>query len=167
MSIFKKNTLMVAALAMVALLAVGCSDDDDNSPMDVVGSQSGPTMDIVETAVAAGSFNTLVAAVEAAGLVEALKGDGPLTVFAPTDDAFAALPEGTVDALLQDKEALAAILTYHVVAGEVRAEQVINISSAETLNGASVTITVTSDVPIASGLGSGAAVSGMGAATAR
>ena len=80
---------------------------------------AGHTMDIVDTAVEAGSFTTLVAAVEAAGLVETLKGEGPFTVFAPTDDAFAALPEGTVEGLLEDPEALASILTYHVVPGAV------------------------------------------------
>jgi uncharacterized surface protein with fasciclin (FAS1) repeats len=72
-------------------------------------------MNIVETAVDAGSFTTLVAAVEAAGLVETLSGEGPFTVFAPTDEAFAALPEGTVEGLLEDTEALTAVLTYHVV----------------------------------------------------
>ena len=79
--------------------------------------------DIVDTAVAAGSFNTLVAAVQAAGLVDALKGDGPFTVFAPTDEAFAKLPAGTVDDLLkpENKDKLAAVLTYHVVAGKVMA----------------------------------------------
>lgn len=145
MSIFKKNTLMIAALAMVALLAVGCSDDDESSPMDVVGSQSGPTMDIVETAAAAGNFTTLLAAIEAADLVDALKSEGPLTVFAPTDEAFAALPDGTVEALLQDIDALTAILTYHVVPGAVTAEQVVSLNSAGTLNGAEITITVTGD----------------------
>ena len=79
----------------------------------------GHSKDIVDTAVEAGAFTTLVAAVQAAGLVETLKSDGPFTVFAPTDDAFAALPAGTVESLLADPEALAAILTYHVVAGKV------------------------------------------------
>lgn len=137
-----KNLMILAVLAVSLLLIVGCSDDDNNP---VTASTPNPALDIVETAAAAGNFTTLLAAAEAAGLVGALKGDGPLTVFAPTDDAFAALPEGTVDALLQDPEALAAILTYHVVAGEVRAAQVVNLSNAETLNGASVTITVTGD----------------------
>ena len=81
----------------------------------------GHSKDIVDTAVAAGSFNTLVAAVKAAGLVDALKGDGPLTVFAPTDDAFAALPAGTVETLLkpENKDQLVNILTYHVLPGKV------------------------------------------------
>jgi uncharacterized surface protein with fasciclin (FAS1) repeats len=97
---------------------------------------------IVETAVAAGSFNTLVTAVKAADLVETLSGPGPFTVFAPTDDAFAKLPEGTIPALLKDKEKLTSILTYHVVAGKVMASDVVNLSSAETVNGKSLTITV-------------------------
>jgi uncharacterized surface protein with fasciclin (FAS1) repeats len=80
--------------------------------------------DIVDTAVSAGQFNTLVQAVKAAGLVDTLKGEGPFTVFAPTDAAFAKLPAGTVEALLQDKEKLARILTYHVVPGKVTASQV-------------------------------------------
>jgi len=101
-----------------------------------------PTKDIVETAVAAGSFKTLVAAVQAAGLVETLKGKGPFTVFAPTDEAFAKLPAGTVEALLKDKAKLAAILTYHVVAGDVRAAQAMKLTSAKTVNGQSFTVAV-------------------------
>jgi transforming growth factor-beta-induced protein len=96
--------------------------------------------DIVETAQAAGNFTTLLAAVEAAGLAETLKGDGPFTVFAPTDEAFAALPEGTLDALLADPEALTQVLLYHVVSGEVTAEQVVGLESAETVQGGSVSI---------------------------
>ncbi len=96
--------------------------------------------DIVDTAVAAGTFTTLVAAVEAAGLVETLKGEGPFTVFAPTDEAFAALPEGTVEGLLADPEALAAILTYHVVAGKVMSTDLSDGMTATTVNGADITI---------------------------
>ena len=103
------------------------------------------TKNIVETAIDAGDFTTLVAAVQAAGLVDALTAPGPLTVFAPTDAAFDALPAGTVEELLQDTETLAAILTYHVVAGDVRAAQVVNLQSAETLNGQSVSISLTND----------------------
>jgi uncharacterized surface protein with fasciclin (FAS1) repeats len=100
--------------------------------------------DIVDTAVAAGSFKTLVAAVQAAGLVDALKGEGPLTVFAPTDEAFAALPAGTVEELLkpENKAKLAAILTYHVVAGKVTAADVVKLKSATTLQGQDVKIAV-------------------------
>jgi uncharacterized surface protein with fasciclin (FAS1) repeats len=99
-------------------------------------------LDIVDTAIADGRFTTLVAAVEAAGLVDALKGEGPLTVFAPTDDAFAALPEGTVEALLGDIPALTNILLYHVVEGKVMAEQVVELSAAGTLQGQNVQIQV-------------------------
>jgi uncharacterized surface protein with fasciclin (FAS1) repeats len=100
--------------------------------------------DIVETAVAAGSFNTLVAALQAAGLAETLKGKGRFTVFAPTDEAFAKLPAGTVDSLLkpENKEKLKAILLYHVVSGEVTAAQVVKLTSAKTVNGQSVQIMV-------------------------
>jgi len=89
--------------------------------------------DIIETAKAAGSFNTLATAIEAAGLTETLKGEGPFTVFAPTDEAFAKLPKGTVESLLQDKEKLATILKYHVVAGEVSSAQARKISEANTV----------------------------------
>jgi len=97
---------------------------------------------IVQTAIGAGQFKTLVAAVKAAGLVETLSGPGPFTVFAPTDEAFAKLPEGTVEALLKDKEKLTAILTYHVVSGKVMASDVVKLSSAKTVNGQEVTIMV-------------------------
>jgi len=100
---------------------------------------------IVETAVAAGTFQTLVAAVEAAGLAETLQGEGPFTVFAPTDDAFAALGEETINALLADPETLSGILLYHVVAGEVRAEDVVTLNSAETAAGFPVVIRVTDE----------------------
>jgi uncharacterized surface protein with fasciclin (FAS1) repeats len=100
------------------------------------------TKDIVDTAVSAGNFKTLTAALEAAGLVETLKGKGPFTVFAPTDAAFAKLPEGTVKSLLkpENKQKLTSILTYHVVAGNVKAADVIKLTSAKTLNGQPVTI---------------------------
>ncbi len=98
--------------------------------------------DIVDTAVGAGQFKTLVAAVKAAGLVETLKGDGPFTVFAPTDEAFAKLPEGTVENLLkpENKEKLTALLTYHVVAGKVMAADAAKLSTAKTVNGKNLTI---------------------------
>lgn len=96
--------------------------------------------DIVDTAIGAGNFKTLVAAVEAAGLVDALKGAGPLTVFAPTDEAFAALPAGTVEGLLKDPEALKAILLYHVVEGKVLAADAAKLTEAKTLNGAAIKI---------------------------
>lgn len=100
--------------------------------------------DIVETAVGAGSFNTLAAALQAADLVGALKGEGPFTVFAPTDEAFSKLPKGTVDTLLkpENKQKLAAVLTYHVVKGEVGSSQVVKLSGAKSLNGQQIDIQV-------------------------
>lgn len=98
--------------------------------------------DIVDTAVAAGSFQTLVTAVKAADLVDTLKGDGPFTVFAPTDEAFAKLPAGTLEKLLkpENKAQLQGILTYHVVPGKVTAADVVNLQSAKTVNGQALTI---------------------------
>jgi len=104
--------------------------------------------DIVDTAVAAGSFTTLVAAVTAAGLVDTLKGAGPFTVFAPTDEAFAKLPAGTVEALLQDIPKLTKILTYHVVAGKVMAADVVKLTSAKTVEGSEVKIDASNGVKI-------------------
>jgi len=103
-----------------------------------------PTKDIVGVAIDAGSFTTLVAALKAAGLVETLQGKGPFTVFAPTDAAFAKLPAGTVEALLADKEQLAAILTYHVVSGKVTAADVIKMGKGNpaTVNGQTLAIMV-------------------------
>lgn len=103
--------------------------------------------DIVDTAVAAGSFNTLAQALTAAGLVETLKGDGPFTVFAPTDEAFAKLPEGTLEDLLkpENKGKLTAILTYHVVPGSVMAADVVKLTEAKTVEGNSVTIKASDD----------------------
>jgi uncharacterized surface protein with fasciclin (FAS1) repeats len=108
----------------------------------IAGSQ--PKMDIVDTAVSAGSFNTLVAAVQAADLADTLKGEGPFTVFAPTDDAFAKLPAGTLEDLLkpENKDKLAAILTYHVVSGKVMAKDVMTMKEAKTVNGESVMISM-------------------------
>ncbi|MFM8726069.1 MAG: fasciclin domain-containing protein, partial [Planctomycetaceae bacterium] len=101
------------------------------------------TPDIVDTAVAAGSFKTLVAAVKAAGLVETLKGKGPFTVFAPTDEAFAKLPAGTVESLLkpENKDKLVAILTYHVVPGSLKAADVVKAGELKTVNGKAAKIT--------------------------
>lgn len=120
---------VVAGLALVTIGAAGC--DEATEPQ---------LENIVTTAVNAGSFSTLVAAVQAANLDPTLANDGPFTVFAPTDDAFAALPAGTVDALLQDIPTLTDILLYHVVAGQVLAADVVSLSSATTLQGATVSI---------------------------
>ena len=100
--------------------------------------------DIVDTALSAGDFNTLAAALEAAGLVETLKGEGPFTVFAPTDAAFAKLPAGTVETLLkpENRDQLIAVLTYHVVPGKVMAKDVVKISEATTVNGSDIAVKV-------------------------
>jgi uncharacterized surface protein with fasciclin (FAS1) repeats len=96
--------------------------------------------DIVDTAVAAGSFTTLVKALQTAGLVETLKGKGPFTVFAPTDEAFAKLPAGTLEGLLKDKAKLASVLTYHVVPGKIMSSDVVKLASAKTVQGQDVRI---------------------------
>ena len=103
---------------------------------------------LVETAIEAGNFKTLVKAVQEAGLVGTLSGEGPFTVFAPTDEAFEKLPEGTIDNLLKDKEGLGKILTYHVVKGKVMSDEVVNLNKAETVNGQEVSIDTTDGVQI-------------------
>ncbi len=104
--------------------------------------------DLVDTAIEAGQFKTLVKAVEAAGLVETLKGEGPFTVFAPTDEAFAKLPEGTLEGLLADKGKLSAVLTYHVVPGKVMAEDVVKIKEATTVQGQSLPVDLSGGVKV-------------------
>jgi uncharacterized surface protein with fasciclin (FAS1) repeats len=103
---------------------------------------------IVETGIAMGKFNTLIAAVKAAGLVETLSGEGPFTVFAPNDDAFAKLPEGTVEGLLKDKEKLTAVLTYHVVSGKYTASDIKNMKSVKTLQGGEIKIDTSKGVMV-------------------
>jgi len=152
------RTLPLALL--VALVGCGSSDGGTNSSSGSTssGSESSSSTtasaDIVDTAVAAGSFNTLVAAVQAAGLEDTLRSDGPFTVFAPTDAAFAALPEGTVESLLlpENHDQLVAILTYHVVAGRVMAADAATLTSAPTVNGESA--------PIAPGANGGLTIGG-------
>ena len=121
----KKIILSITSLLMTGTLLIGA-----------------PKKDIVDTAVEAGSFKTLVTAVKAAGLVDTLKGKGPFTVFAPTDEAFAKLPKGTVASLLkpENKQKLVDILTYHVVSGKVKAKKAAKLDSAKTVNGAEITI---------------------------
>ncbi len=126
----------IASLMVVGAMAVGIT------VFSVGAADHHEKKDIVDTAVAAGSFKTLAAALQAAGLVETLKGKGPFTVFAPTDEAFAKLPAGTVEALLKDKEKLTQILLYHVVAGNVMAKDVVKLKSAKTVQGSSVKINV-------------------------
>jgi uncharacterized surface protein with fasciclin (FAS1) repeats len=118
-----------ALLLTASLLAGGTALAADRQPAD-----------IVDTAVAAGQFQTLAKALTAAGLIEALKADGPFTVFAPTDEAFAKIPAAKLEALLQDKEALTRVLTYHVVAGKVMAADVVKMRSAKTLAGPTLAI---------------------------
>jgi len=143
---------LIALLAVVALAAAACGDSstaETSAPTTPPATEAPATTDamaelpdIVDTAVAAGDFTTLATALDAAGLIDTLKGEGPFTVFAPTDAAFAALPAGTVEGLLEDIPTLTSILTYHVVSGLVKAEDVVGLSSATTLNGSDVSITV-------------------------
>ena len=114
-------------------------------------SVNGNALDIVDTAVSAGQFNTLVAAVEAADLVTTLKGDGPFTVFAPTDEAFAALPEGTVENLLkpENKEQLVSVLTYHVVAGKIMSSDIAGTTAmVESVQGSELDVNATNGVTV-------------------
>ncbi|HEX7337591.1 MAG TPA: fasciclin domain-containing protein [Gemmatimonadales bacterium] len=131
---YLRTIALASALAVPGLLAAQEAQGYSESASPTVAG------DIIETASAAGSFKTLGRAIEAAGLTETLKGEGPFTVFAPTDEAFAQLPKGTLEALLKDKAKLTAILTYHVVAGKVTSGQVAGMSSAKTLNGQELSI---------------------------
>lgn len=151
---------LLAACAALSIVVAGnavagsCGSKasaSDNKVMQTTGYGSGAqkaeaakSMDIVQTAISAGSFKTLVAAVQAAGLVETLQGKGPFTVFAPTDEAFAKLPKGTVEDLLkpENKQKLISILTYHVVSGAVQSGDVVKLSSARTVQGQNVGIKV-------------------------
>ena len=138
MSVLSRSLrLGVASLSLSLLTSTGAFPYGDME--DKVYTM--PTKDIVNTAISAGNFKTLAAALGAAELVETLKGKGPFTVFAPTDKAFAKLPAGTVESLLKpaNKQALTNILTYHVVAGDVKAADVVKLSSVRSLNGQSVT----------------------------
>ncbi len=137
-----RNQLIPSLGALAAMAAFAVPAPAQMASHSAHGAPSGD--DIVDVAVSAGSFTTLVAAVKAAGLVETLKGDGPFTVFAPTDEAFAALPAGTVESLLkpENRDKLTAILTYHVVPGKVKAADVVKLSSATTVEGSDVGIEV-------------------------
>lgn len=153
------NHLIASSVALLfAVAACGGADAPDTQSPSSATSMNQPAAEpasapmadknIVEIAVGAGQFNTLVAALQAADLVDALNGAGPFTVFAPTDEAFAKLPAGTVESLLKDKAALTKILTYHVVSGDVRAADVMNLSSATTLQGQSLAIDTSNGVRI-------------------
>ncbi len=142
MKLIPLSLLMAAALVVGIPALVGADETGSSCGACPNSKMAKAEKDIVDTAVGAGSFNTLVAAVKAAGLVDTLKGNGPFTVFAPSDEAFAKLPAGTVEGLLKDKAALTQILTYHVVAGAVPASKVTGIKWAETVNGQSARITM-------------------------
>jgi len=129
---------LVLALGSVPALAGDCASKTGKASY-AANTGAG---DIVATATAAGSFNTLLAAAQAAGLVETLQSEGPFTVFAPTDEAFAKLPAGTVDNLLANPEQLRQILLYHVVPGKVMAADVVGLSSAKTAQGSNIAISV-------------------------
>jgi uncharacterized surface protein with fasciclin (FAS1) repeats len=131
----KRTLLAAAALAALTLPAPLRADSHE-------------TKDIVDTAIAAGNFKTLASALQAAGLVETLKGKGPFTVFAPTDEAFAKIPKADLDALLKDKAKLTRVLTYHVVPGKVMAADVVKLKEAKTVEGQSVKIDAASGVTV-------------------
>jgi len=135
----RTSVKLTSLLAVLGLFVAACGGDAEETTTTTAPAA---LKDIVDTAVEAGSFTTLVTAVEAAGLVDTLKGEGPFTVFAPTDAAFAALPEGALDDLLADIPALTDVLLYHVVPGKVMAADVVNLSSATTVQGSDLTITV-------------------------
>ena len=164
--------LSVLAVAAVPLIIAGCGSISNASSSPGASAAASPAMspaatpDIVDTAVAAGQFKTLAKALQAAGLVDALKGPGPFTVFAPTDAAFAKLPAGTLATLLKaPKGELTRILTYHVVPGKVMAADITNGMTAKTLEGATLKFTInngkvyvngaqvtTADVPASNGV---------------
>jgi len=125
--------LLISTISMVGVCLAGSNDMD-------AAKEAPPAADIVDTAVAAGNFQTLVSAVEAAGLVDTLKGEGPFTVFAPTDEAFAKIPEDQLAVLLANKTQLAAVLTYHVAAGKVMSTDLTDDMSVATIQGENVTI---------------------------
>ncbi len=142
MKYIKQISLIAAGLALPFSLFGHCGACGAGDAEHEHESDSKEKQDIVATAVAAGDFSTLAAALEAAGLIETLQGEGPFTVFAPTDEAFANLPEGTVESLLkpENKDQLTSILTYHVVPGKVTASDVVELSSAETVQGGKIDI---------------------------
>jgi transforming growth factor-beta-induced protein len=134
-------TMSLTCAALAGPAAAGTAKTPSTKDATAAAAKAKVT-DIVSTAVAAGNFKTLAAALQAAGLVETLQGKGPFTVFAPTDAAFAKLPAGTIEELLkpENKQKLTSILTYHVVAGKVMAKEVVGMTSAKTVNGQSLTV---------------------------
>ncbi len=142
------NRKLLVALAASTLVLAACSagESTPDATEAPVATEAMMEQNIVDVASAAGDFSTLLAAAEAAGLVDTLQGDGPFTVFAPTDEAFAALPEGTLDSLLADPEALKEILLYHVVSGSVMASDVVGLDTATSVQGSEIDITVDGDM---------------------
>lgn len=140
------NLLKTASTALFTVaLATGLpafADGHGDHSKDDAHSHGEHSMDIVDTAVKAGDFTTLVTAVQAAGLVDTLKGDGPFTVFAPNDAAFAKIPAATLEGLVADKEALTSVLGLHVIAGKVMAVDVVNMMTAETITGGKLMLEV-------------------------
>jgi uncharacterized surface protein with fasciclin (FAS1) repeats len=140
--------VVLLSIAALAIVVSACSSASPTpapatpAPATAEASMAPAMGDIVDTATAAGSFKTLLTAATAAGLVDTLKGPGPFTVFAPTDEAFAALPAGTLDGLLKDPEALKKILLYHVVQGKVTSDQVVKLTSADSVAGPAIKIAV-------------------------
>lgn len=157
----KQSTVIVTVIGIVVLLGAGffamnmqntaassqtskAAEMPTTVPEEAAVADTMESKTIVDIASADSNFSTLVTAIKAAGLAETLAGEGPYTVFAPTNEAFAKLPEGTLESLLQDKEKLAAILTYHVVPGKVMASDVLKLQSATTVQGQDITITAES-----------------------
>ena len=140
-----KRALILSSMVVVGALGLAL-----RAPAADMGKKAahGHSKDIVETAAAAGDFKTLLKAVKAAGLVDTLKGPGPFTLFAPTDEAFAKLPAGTLDALLKDKEKLKKVLTYHVVPGKVMAADVVKLTSAKSVEGQDLAIDASDGVKV-------------------
>jgi uncharacterized surface protein with fasciclin (FAS1) repeats len=141
------STLLTAGFNQAAADSCGSKSEAHNQNKSMLTQASGiaeadthKPVDIVETAASAGSFSTLVTAIKAAGLVKTLQGEGPFTVFAPTDEAFSKLPEGTIEALLKDRNRLTSVLTYHVVPGRVMSADVVKLKGAETVQGQNVKI---------------------------
>lgn len=153
-----KVALIVGVMALLMIAATGCGDDENETATPVTESMGGE--DIVAVASGDEQFSTLVSAIEAADLVETLQGEGPFTVFAPTNAAFDALPEGTLDDLLkpENKDQLTAILTYHVVPGEVMAADLEDGQKLKTVQGDELTVSIDGDVVTIEGADSSAQV---------
>jgi uncharacterized surface protein with fasciclin (FAS1) repeats len=142
----KKVGLVIVLLITMVLFASGCSQKaPDNMKNET---EKMPDKNIVQTAEDAGSFTTLITAIKAAGLEETLSGKGPFTVFAPTDEAFAALPNGTLDSLLQNKTALTKVLTYHVASGNYTASDIVGMKSIKTLEGSDLQVNTVDGVKV-------------------